>query len=87
MRTHRSFCRFCHAICGIEVDVEGNRAVAVRGDPAHPISKGYLCVKGRAPVSGIPRQSAIPVRVRALTPAELAAIAGEDGLSATRAPR
>jgi hypothetical protein len=39
------------------------------------------------PISGIPRQSAIPVRVRALTPAELAAIAPEDGLSATRAPR
>src|SRR5262245_43831929 len=47
VETHKSFCRFCHAVCGLEVDVEDNRAVAVRGDKAHPISAGYLCVKGR----------------------------------------
>jgi anaerobic selenocysteine-containing dehydrogenase len=46
--THKTFCRFCHAICGIEVDVEDGRAVAVRGDHEHPVSQGYLCVKGRA---------------------------------------
>src|SRR6185436_20502011 len=45
---HRTFCRFCHAVCGIEVDVEDGRAVAVRGDRAHPISQGYLCEKGKA---------------------------------------
>ena len=48
MTTHRTFCRFCHAVCGIEVDVEDGRAVAVRGDRAHPISQGYLCEKGKA---------------------------------------
>ena len=48
MPSHKSFCRFCHAVCGIEVDVEDNRAVSVRGDREHPISQGYLCVKGRA---------------------------------------
>ena len=48
MVTHRTFCRFCHAVCGIEVDVEDGRAVAVRGDRRHPISQGYLCEKGKA---------------------------------------
>jgi len=48
VETRKSFCRFCHAVCGIEVDLEDGRAVAVRGDPDHPISRGYLCVKGRA---------------------------------------
>jgi len=43
----KSFCRFCHAVCGIEVDVEDNRALAVHADKSHPISQGYLCVKGR----------------------------------------
>jgi anaerobic selenocysteine-containing dehydrogenase len=47
VQTHKSFCRFCHAVCGIEVDVEDNRAVAVRGDKNHLVSQGYLCVKGR----------------------------------------
>jgi anaerobic selenocysteine-containing dehydrogenase len=47
VETHKSFCRFCHAVCGIEVDVEDGRAVAVRGDRDHVVSQGYLCVKGR----------------------------------------
>lgn len=47
-RTVRSFCRFCVAACGIEVEVEGDRAVAVRGDPGHPVSHGYTCAKGRS---------------------------------------
>src|SRR5262250_1228557 len=48
VETHRSFCRFCHAVCGIEVDIEGGRVMDVRGDKDHPVSQGYLCVKGRA---------------------------------------
>ena len=47
MTTHKTFCRFCHAFCGIEVDVEDNRAVAVRGDREHPLSQGFTCIKGR----------------------------------------
>ena len=47
VETHRSFCRFCHAVCGIEVDVDDGRAVAVRGDKHHLVSQGYLCVKGQ----------------------------------------
>jgi anaerobic selenocysteine-containing dehydrogenase len=47
IETHRSFCRFCHAVCGIEVDVEAGRVIAVRGDRDHAVSQGYLCVKGR----------------------------------------
>jgi anaerobic selenocysteine-containing dehydrogenase len=48
VETRKSFCRLCHAVCGIEVDLDDGRAVAVRGDKQHPISQGYLCVKGRA---------------------------------------
>jgi anaerobic selenocysteine-containing dehydrogenase len=47
MTTNKTFCRFCHAFCGIEVDVEDNRAVAVRGDRDHPLSQGFTCIKGR----------------------------------------
>jgi anaerobic selenocysteine-containing dehydrogenase len=31
LRTVRSFCRICTTICGIEVDVDGDRVVRVRG--------------------------------------------------------
>jgi anaerobic selenocysteine-containing dehydrogenase len=47
MTTHKSFCRFCHAFCGIEVDIEDNRVLAVRGDREHPLSQGFTCIKGR----------------------------------------
>jgi len=46
--THRTYCRICIAACGLEVDVEDGRAVAVRGDAEHPLSAGYTCSKGRA---------------------------------------
>jgi anaerobic selenocysteine-containing dehydrogenase len=60
VETHKSFCRFCHAVCGIEVDVEDGRVVAVRGDRDHVVSQGYLCVKGRE----LPAQHAHPSRLR-----------------------
>lgn len=48
IETKKTFCRFCHVFCGLEVDVEDNRVVAVRGDHDNPVSEGYTCPKGRA---------------------------------------
>ncbi|MGD9793262.1 MAG: molybdopterin-dependent oxidoreductase [Acidimicrobiia bacterium] len=48
MNVERSYCRICIANCGILVSIEGERVVEVKGDPDHPISKGYVCPKGRA---------------------------------------
>jgi len=55
VKTHKSFCRFCHVFCGIEVDVdeENNRAVAVRPDRDNLVSGGYTCRKGRAELERI----------------------------------
>jgi anaerobic selenocysteine-containing dehydrogenase len=39
----------CHpTLCGMLVDVEGDRLHAVRGDPDNPDSRGFLCVRGQA---------------------------------------
>ena len=46
--THKTFCRFCHVFCGLEVDVEGDRVIAVRGDRDNEVTRGYSCLKGRA---------------------------------------
>ncbi len=48
MTISRSFCRFCPALCGIQVRHDEGRILSVRGDPEHPISKGYTCPKGRS---------------------------------------
>ena len=43
-----SICRFCAAHCGILVETEGGRIVAVTGDRSNPLYRGYVCPKGRA---------------------------------------
>ena len=46
MATARSICPFdCPDACGLEIEVEGNRVVKVRGDADHPYSQGTLCPK------------------------------------------
>ena len=44
----RTYCRICPVQCGLVVTVEGERVLRVDGDPEHPITRGYACVKGRA---------------------------------------
>lgn len=51
--TRKSFCRFCHVFCGVEVDIEDGRVVAVRGDRDNEVTRGYTCQKGRAEVERI----------------------------------
>jgi formate dehydrogenase len=41
-------CDICLAACGMEVEVEDNRIVSLRGDRDHPLTHGFLCPKGAA---------------------------------------
>lgn len=41
-------CCICGNNCGLEVQVEGDRIVKVRGDKKNPFSEGYVCNKGLA---------------------------------------
>ena len=52
LETRRSFCRFCHAGCAIDVDIatgsDGReRVVGIHGVQDDPMYAGYTCVKGR----------------------------------------
>ncbi|GAY13783.1 molybdopterin-dependent oxidoreductase [Mycobacterium sp. shizuoka-1] len=47
-RVVKSFCRVCTSVCGILVELDGERVLAVHGDGEHPFSGGYTCPKGRA---------------------------------------
>jgi formate dehydrogenase len=44
--THRSFCRICEALCGLDVTVENGRVTEIRPDDAHVATRGFGCVKG-----------------------------------------
>ncbi|HVV86160.1 MAG TPA: molybdopterin-dependent oxidoreductase [Kofleriaceae bacterium] len=48
MATHYRSCTLCEATCGVAIDVDGDRVVAIRGDAADPFSRGYLCPKATA---------------------------------------
>jgi anaerobic selenocysteine-containing dehydrogenase len=51
--TKKTFCRFCHVFCGMEVDIEDGRIVALRGDRDNEVTRGYTCQKGRAEMERI----------------------------------
>ncbi len=42
----RTTCGYCSVGCGMLLGAKGNRAVAVMGDPDHPVNAGRLCPKG-----------------------------------------
>lgn len=35
----------CPDCCAIVVEIDGSRATRLRGDPAHPVTQGFLCAK------------------------------------------
>ena len=44
--TRRSYCGLCVYKCGVVLEIEDGRAVNVKGDKDHPISRGMLCSRG-----------------------------------------
>src|SRR5262245_27861532 len=42
----RTTCGYCSVGCGMLLGVRDGRAVAVEGDPDHPVNRGRLCPKG-----------------------------------------
>jgi anaerobic selenocysteine-containing dehydrogenase len=46
--THFRTCHLCEAMCGLAIEHEGDRVVAIHGDREDPFSRGYLCPKGAA---------------------------------------
>jgi assimilatory nitrate reductase catalytic subunit len=42
----KTTCGYCSVGCGMRIGVRDGRAVAVEGDPDHPVNRGRLCPKG-----------------------------------------
>jgi anaerobic selenocysteine-containing dehydrogenase len=45
---HYRSCNLCEAICGIEINVEADGGLNIRGDKDDPFSHGYICPKAVA---------------------------------------
>ena len=47
-RTVKRACHLCEAICGIEISLENEQIVVIKGDKDDPLSKGHICPKAVA---------------------------------------
>ncbi|MCA9947289.1 MAG: molybdopterin-dependent oxidoreductase, partial [Anaerolineales bacterium] len=47
-KTHFRTCNLCEAMCGLEIEVNGEEILAIRGDKADPFSRGHICPKATA---------------------------------------
>src|SRR5882672_789825 len=45
---HYRACNLCEAICGIEITVQADQHLDIRGDKDDPLSRGYICPKAVA---------------------------------------
>ncbi|HEX7332152.1 MAG TPA: molybdopterin-dependent oxidoreductase [Pyrinomonadaceae bacterium] len=45
---HYRNCNICEAICGIEITIQDDRRLDIRGDKDDPFSRGYICPKAVA---------------------------------------
>ena len=46
----RTVCQGCMSECGAMVHTKDGKITKIEGDPNHPISRGYMCAKGRAQI-------------------------------------
>lgn len=47
-RKHYRACNLCEALCGIEIELEDETIIAIRGDKNDPFSRGHICPKATA---------------------------------------
>jgi thiosulfate reductase/polysulfide reductase chain A len=43
----KTYCGLCHPRCGLLLEFENGKAVRVKGDPDHPVTRGFICSRGR----------------------------------------
>ncbi len=64
---YATVCRECPAGCGTLVRTREGRAVKVEGNPAHPVNRGGLCIRGQASLQGLYNPDRIPAPQRRRT--------------------
>src|SRR5271167_3510777 len=73
----------CPDACGVLITVEDGRATKIKGDPAHPVTRGFLCAKVAKYLDRVYSPDRVLYPMRRVGPKGLPA-AGE-GTRATRA--
>jgi len=45
-KTHKTFCRICESLCGLEIAASEERVVSIKPDSSHVATNGFACPKG-----------------------------------------
>ncbi len=61
-------CSGCTTQCGLLARLEGERVTALRGDPDHPLSRGYVCPKGKDAADFIARPDRLLMPLKRVGP-------------------
>lgn len=48
VQTHKRSCTLCEAMCGLQIEYQGDKILSVAGDPEDSHSSGHICPKGYA---------------------------------------
>ena len=48
VKTSFRSCTLCEAMCGVQIETQGDRILSISGDPDDPHSEGHICPKGYA---------------------------------------
>src|SRR5210317_1120410 len=47
-KTIKTVCQASHSECGVLVTLVNGKVTSIKGDPEHPMNKGFICPKGAA---------------------------------------
>lgn len=66
----KSVCQGSHSECGVLVTLEEGKIVSIKGDPQHPMNRGFICPKGAAYPEFVfhPHRLTYPLRRSGLKP-------------------
>jgi len=73
----------CPDACGVLITVEDGRATRIQGDPAHPVTRGFLCAKVAKYLDRVYSPDRVLFPMRRVRPKGLAA----NGETELRSPR
>jgi len=74
----------CPDACGVLITVEDGRATKIAGDPAHPVTRGFLCAKVAKYLDRVYSPDRVLYPLRRVAPK---GIAGQSGRGSASAPR
>ena len=80
LETHKTFCRYCHAYCAMEADVDNGKVVAVRPDTENEMYGGYTCIKGRQLVEQMYQSERLTNCVKKSDSGEFVALSSEQAM-------